>query len=119
VRSGKGGACAGLIVLDLRVDYAAVRATSAMVVGAGIASAALLRDAGGAAADAHVRVRGRGSGRGRALTKVIEGATAESASASGYHEVLDARKKDLFAVLTTVACAFAHGELHLRGLDVS
>jgi hypothetical protein len=38
------------------------------------------------------------------VPKVIEGATAESASASGYHEVLDdVSKEGLFAVLTTVA----------------
>ncbi|KAJ7899653.1 hypothetical protein B0H13DRAFT_2029768, partial [Mycena leptocephala] len=73
-----GGA---LVVLHLRVDYAAVRATSAMV----------------------VRVRGRGTPRERALTEVIEGATAEIASASAYQEALDAWKEGLFAGLATMA----------------
>ncbi|KAJ7829140.1 hypothetical protein B0H13DRAFT_1916663 [Mycena leptocephala] len=49
------------------------------------------------------RAAGRGARRGRALTEVIEGAMAETASASAYHEVLDdVRKEGLFAILTTV-----------------
>jgi hypothetical protein len=51
------------------------------------------------------RAASRGARRGRALAEVIEWATAESASASGYHEVRDAWKEGLFAELTTVALA--------------